>query len=161
MLNDAYTQQQDMSSFVHIMACRLFDSRSSPELMLAYCQYSVGCNYLFLPEIPASGTKVSDKYNTNRSTKFSYLDIFYIHLLVNLSPVQLFPWDLIAGMISFMALRLTKQYDWWLWCQKGISPAGTINCIPQYSVSCNYLSLPEIPASDAKVFKGYAVESAG
>ena len=36
-------------------------------------------------------------------------------------------------------------------CQKHISQGGVSNCIPQYSVGCNYLSLPEIPASGTKV----------
>ena len=40
---------------------------------------------------------------------------------------------------------------WGLWCQKPIFQAGISNCIPQYSVECNYLSLPEIPASGTKV----------
>ena len=30
--------------------------------------------------------------------------------------------------------------------QKQVSQAGISNCIPQYSVGCNYFSLPEIPA---------------
>ena len=38
-----------------------------------------------------------------------------------------------------------------LWCQKQISQAGISNCIPQNTVGCNYLSLPEIPASGPKV----------
>ena len=36
---------------------------------------------------------------------------------------------------------------WELWCRKQVSQAGISNCIPQYSVGCNYLSLSEIPAS--------------
>ena len=40
-----------------------------------------------------------------------------------------------------------------LCCQKQVSQAGVINCIPQYSVRCNYLSLTEIPASGNKVLK--------
>ena len=36
-----------------------------------------------------------------------------------------------------------------LWYQKQVSQAGISNCIPKYSVVCNYLSLPEIPASGA------------
>ena len=48
----------------------------------------------------------------------------------------------------------------WVWsvsygcghcCQKQVSQAGISNCIPQYSVGCNYLSLPEIPDSGTKV----------
>ena len=35
---------------------------------------------------------------------------------------------------------------WGLWCQKKISDR-----IPQNTVGCDYLSLPEIPASDTKV----------
>ena len=48
-----------------------------------------------------------------------------------------------------MELRLscTKPSIWRLWCQKQVSQIGISNCTPQYSVGCNYLSLPEIPAS--------------
>ena len=42
-------------------------------------------------------------------------------------------------------------YNWGFWHQKQVSHAGITNCIPQYSVRCNYLSLPEIPASATKV----------
>ena len=41
----------------------------------------------------------------------------------------------------------TTVLIWVLWCQKQVSQAGISNCIPQYSVGCNYLSMPEIPAS--------------
>ena len=34
---------------------------------------------------------------------------------------------------------------------KQVSQAGKGNCIPQYSVGCNYLALPEVPASGTKV----------
>ena len=40
---------------------------------------------------------------------------------------------------------------WGHWCQKQVSQAGISNCIPQSTVGCNYLSLPEIPASGTKV----------
>ena len=40
---------------------------------------------------------------------------------------------------------------WGLWHQKQVSQAGISNCIQQYSVGCNYLSLPEIPASGDRV----------
>ena len=43
-------------------------------------------------------------------------------------------------------LRCFKDI-WGLWCQKQVYQAGISNCIPQYSVGFNYLSLPEIPAS--------------
>ena len=39
---------------------------------------------------------------------------------------------------------------WRFRCQKQVSQARISNCIPQYSVGCNYLSMPEIPASGAK-----------
>ena len=39
-----------------------------------------------------------------------------------------------------------------LCCQKQVSQAGISNCIPQNTVGCNYLSLPEIPATGVKVF---------
>ena len=46
-------------------------------------------------------------------------------------------------------------YKFWyvrgLWCQKQVSQAEISNCIPQFSVGCNYLSLPEIPASCTKI----------
>ena len=40
---------------------------------------------------------------------------------------------------------------WGLWRQKQLSEAGLSNCIPQSTLGYNYLSLPEIPASGAKV----------
>ena len=42
-------------------------------------------------------------------------------------------------------------YIWGLCCQKQVSQARISNYIPQFTVGCNYLSLPEIPASDNKV----------
>ena len=39
---------------------------------------------------------------------------------------------------------------WELCCQKQVSQAGISNYIPQFIVGCNYLSLPEIPASGNK-----------
>ena len=46
-------------------------------------------------------------------------------------------------------------YKFWyirgLWCQKQVSQAEISNCIPQFSVGCNYLSMPDIPASYTKV----------
>ena len=41
-----------------------------------------------------------------------------------------------------------------LWRQKQVSHTGISNCTPQNSVGCNYLSLPEMPASVAKVLIG-------
>ena len=38
-----------------------------------------------------------------------------------------------------------------LCCQKQVSQAGISNYIPQFTMGCNYLSLPEIPASGNKV----------
>ena len=38
-----------------------------------------------------------------------------------------------------------------MYCQKRVSRAGISNCIPQNTVECKYLSLPEITASEAKV----------
>ena len=39
---------------------------------------------------------------------------------------------------------------WRLSWQKQVSQAGISNCIPQHSVRCNYLSIPEIPASGGR-----------
>ena len=40
---------------------------------------------------------------------------------------------------------------WGLCCQNQVSQAGMSNYIPPFTVGCNYLSLPEIPASGNKV----------
>ena len=48
---------------------------------------------------------------------------------------------------------LIPGYKWGLWCQKQVSQAGINNCIPQYSLGCNYSSMPEIPPSGTKVLK--------
>ena len=45
----------------------------------------------------------------------------------------------------------TNQDIWRLRRQKQVSQAGISNYIPQFTVGCNYLSLPEIPASGTKV----------
>ena len=42
---------------------------------------------------------------------------------------------------------------WGLWCQKQVSQAGISNYIPQFTVGCSYLCMPEIPASSTKVCK--------
>ena len=39
---------------------------------------------------------------------------------------------------------------WGLWRQKQVSQAWISNCIPQNTVGCNYLSIPDILASGAK-----------
>ena len=45
------------------------------------------------------------------------------------------------------------EIKWRLWCQKQVSQAGISSYILQFTVGCNYLSLPEIPASGIKVLK--------
>ena len=42
------------------------------------------------------------------------------------------------------------DYIWGLCCQNQVSQAGISNCIPKLAAGCDYLSLPEIPASDNK-----------
>ena len=37
-----------------------------------------------------------------------------------------------------------------LWCQEQVSQAMVSNCIPKNTVGSNYLSLPDMPASDVK-----------
>ena len=49
------------------------------------------------------------------------------------------------------SLLYIAYMNWGFWCQKQVSHTGISNCIPQSTVGCNYLSLPEIPASGAKV----------
>ena len=44
-----------------------------------------------------------------------------------------------------------RLHVWRLCCQKQVSQAGTSNYIPQFTMGCNYLSLPEVPASGNKV----------
>ena len=46
---------------------------------------------------------------------------------------------------------ITYLNIWRLCCQKQVSQAGISNYIPQFTVGCNSLSLPEIPASGNKV----------
>ena len=57
--------------------------------------------------------------------------------------------------------ELSYNAIWGHCCQKQVSQAGISNYIPQLNVGCNYLSLPEIPASGNKVhtcmyFTGFA-----
>ena len=54
---------------------------------------------------------------------------------------------------SFHVLLVCVTYEdnWGLCCLKQVSQTGISNFIPQNTVGCNYLSLPEIPASGNKV----------
>ena len=47
--------------------------------------------------------------------------------------------------------QFSYAHIWQLWRQKQVSRTGISNYIPQFTVGCNYLSLPEIPASGNKV----------
>ena len=53
--------------------------------------------------------------------------------------------------IASPSMASIQTQIWGLWRQKQVSQAGISNCIPQSTVGCNYLSLPEIPASGTKV----------
>ena len=55
----------------------------------------------------------------------------------------------LLSLPSYLSI-LTPPYIWGLCCQKQVSQAGISNYIPQFTVGCNYLSLPEIPASGNK-----------
>ena len=61
----------------------------------------------------------------------------------------------IATTISLLQLHWSnpKGYGqiWGLCCQKQVSQAGISNYIAQFTAGCNYLFLPEIPASGDKV----------
>ena len=41
-----------------------------------------------------------------------------------------------------------SMHIWGLCCQEQVSQEGISNCIPPFTVGCDYFSLPEIPASD-------------
>ena len=53
----------------------------------------------------------------------------------------------IIGDINHFCGFIITSFIWGLWCQRQISWAGISSYIPQFIVGCNYLSLPEIPAS--------------
>ena len=57
-------------------------------------------------------------------------------------------------LCHYMALAWASELTiiiWRLQCQKQVSQTGISNCIPLYSVGCNYLSMPVIPASGTKI----------
>ena len=56
-------------------------------------------------------------------------------------------WRHCNGMECGTKTLLSSIHNWRLWCQKQVSQAGISNYIPQLTVGCNYLSLPELPAS--------------
>ena len=59
-----------------------------------------------------------------------------------------FYWGTIVSLLLFPELY---HCIWGLCCQKQVSQAEISNYIPQFTVGCSYLSLPEIPASGSKV----------
>ena len=62
-------------------------------------------------------------------------------------------------IVMWFGCALFHMVIWGLWCPRPISQARTSNCIPRNTVGCNYLSLPEIPASDTKVLISSVVNS--
>ena len=57
-----------------------------------------------------------------------------------------------GGVWNFLCIHGYSSVDIrGLCCQKQVSQAGISKYIPQFNVGCNYLSLPEIPASGSKV----------
>ena len=56
------------------------------------------------------------------------------------------------GTLAYPCLSLMSSlvHNWGRVYQKQISRAGTSNCILQYMLRCNYLSLPLMPASDTQ-----------
>ena len=63
-------------------------------------------------------------------------------------------WDILHSFcpeFMFLTAKCSGGQSVWLkWgisCQKQVSQAGISNYIPQFTVGCNYLCLPEIPAS--------------
>ena len=52
---------------------------------------------------------------------------------------------------SFRYNEQHHRYNWGLSRQKQVSQSWINDCIPQNTVGCNYLLMPEIPAYDAKV----------
>ena len=57
------------------------------------------------------------------------------------------------SVTNLITVPVLDPYEdkWGLWCQKLVPQAGISNCIPQYSVGCDYLFLPELPSSCTKV----------
>ena len=106
-------------------------------------QYSVGGNYLFLPEKPASGNKVNYLFLPEKpasGNKVIYLFLTDIPASGN-KVNYLFLAEIAASgnKVNYLFLPDTPV------------SGNKVNCIPQYSVGCNYLSLPEIPSSGNKV----------
>ena len=58
-------------------------------------------------------------------------------------------WSAVGVIIAWRQVWVNNI--WGLCCQKHISQAGISNYIPRLTVGCNYLSLPEIPASGNNV----------
>ena len=78
----------------------------------------------------------------------------YFHIFLRIGSLALEQSDdcLCAGDATLRGTgKLWTMYVWRLWCQKQVSQAGISNCIPHNTVGCNYLSLPEIPASGTEV----------
>ena len=59
--------------------------------------------------------------------------------------------DTYLGFFPSSPLNGVIVHIWGPWYQKQVSQARICNCIPSNTVGCNYLSLPEIRTSGAKV----------
>ena len=78
------------------------------------------------------------------------IDTLFVNSKYDLSSA--FPIPIVYGIWCMSPNNRDLGMDiWGLCCQKQVSQAGISNYIPQFTVGCNYLSLPEIPASGNKV----------
>ena len=64
---------------------------------------------------------------------------------------MLSPWTLLSGSLQ---TGIFHHNIWRLICQKQVSQTGIRNYITWFTVGCNYLSLPKVPASGNKLLCG-------
>ena len=97
---------------------------------------------------------LSHQYKFPTRCKYAFLKIFiYVSFQSYIKYVFINMFDMKYQTYVNMTLALQTKFIhiWGLWCQEQVSQAGISNYIPRFTVGCNHLSLPEIPASGTKV----------
>ena len=137
-------QSKDLCYLSSVLIWGLWHQKQVSQARKSNCipQYSVGCNYLSLPEIPASGKE-----------KYLQPNVFCGMQLLILAWDTCFKQAKVIASHSILWDAITYP------CLRYLLQASKSTCIPKYSVGCNYLSLPEIPASGTKVLISWSAPS--
>ena len=116
--------------------------RKCSRYLYIYLWYKFENNWFHIRVVPPRGQLVKLRGIITGTSTNIWINPEWYRYINHMDP----PWIIISQKSTKI-----RVHNWGLWCQRQLSQAWISNCIPQYSVGCNYLSMPEITASGTKV----------